>query len=70
MNDNDTLADDLRKDSLALLKLLADEKHKSEALAAVLRKIGYEPIGHAEATDSEILIEIVGIARSALETKS
>lgn len=36
MNDNDTLADDLRKDSLALMKLLADEKHKSEALAAEL----------------------------------
>lgn len=38
MNDNDTLADDLRKDSLALMKLLADEKHKSEALAAELAK--------------------------------
>jgi len=36
MNDNDTLADDLRQDSLALMKLLADEKHKSEALAAEL----------------------------------
>lgn len=36
MNDNDTLADDLRNDSLALMKLLADEKHKSEALAASL----------------------------------
>jgi hypothetical protein len=38
MNDNDTLVDDLRKDSLALMKLLADEKHKSEALAAELER--------------------------------
>lgn len=38
MNDNDTLADDLRKDSLALMKLLADERHKSEALAAELNE--------------------------------
>lgn len=38
MNDTDTLADDLRKDSLALMKLLADEKHKSEALAEKLRE--------------------------------
>lgn len=39
MNDNDTLADDLRKDILALMKLLADEKHKSEALAAELAEL-------------------------------
>lgn len=36
MNDNDTLADELRKDGMALRGLLADEKHKSEALAAHL----------------------------------
>lgn len=37
-------------------------------LRTALREIGYEPIGHAEATDSEVLIAIVGIARSSLET--
>jgi hypothetical protein len=42
MNDNDTFADDLRKDSLALMDLLADEKHKSEALAAELVRINRE----------------------------
>ena len=43
MNDNNTLADDLRtelederRSSLALMKLLADEKHKSDRLEAEL----------------------------------
>jgi hypothetical protein len=42
-NDNNTLADDLReeldvarRDSLALMKLLADEKRKSERIATEL----------------------------------
>lgn len=39
MNDNDTLADDHRKDSLALMALLEAEKRKSERLEAALRTI-------------------------------
>lgn len=47
---------------------LEEARGRIKALEAALHKIGYEPIGHAEATDSETLIAIVGIARAALET--
>lgn len=36
MNDNDTLADDLRKDSVALMALLEAEKRKNKKLEAAL----------------------------------
>lgn len=39
MNDNDTLADDLRKDSVALMALLEAEKRKNKKLEAALRRI-------------------------------
>ncbi len=37
-------------------------------LLAALHKIGYEPIGHAEASDRQILEDITQIARSAIAT--
>jgi hypothetical protein len=69
MNDNDTLADDLRKDSLALMKLLADEKHKSEALAAELAGVRSD-LAMCEAkgsslqmrTDKADLLRVLGVA--------
>jgi len=69
MNDNDTLADDLRKDSLALMKLLADEKHKSEALEVELAGVRSD-LAMCEAkgsslqmrTDKADLLRVLGVA--------
>lgn len=75
MNDNDTLADDLRKDSLALMKLLADEKRKSEALTAELALLSDKACAAVVAyraalgklTDGfKYPTEVVTIARNAL----
>jgi hypothetical protein len=69
MNDNDTLADDLRKDSLALMKLLADEKHKSEALEAELAGVrsdlamcGAKGSSLQMRTDKADLLRVLGVA--------
>ena len=51
-------------------RLLAEAKRARENeawLAGVLHRIGYEPFGHAEATDSEILEDIETLARETCE---
>lgn len=68
MNDNNTLADDLReelederKSSLALMKLLSDEKHKSEALDAELARCRaanvYDANAHRKAAELDVAVE-------------
>jgi hypothetical protein len=69
MNDNDTPTDDLRKGILALMNLLADEKHKSEALEAELAGVRSD-LAMCEAkgsslqmrTDKADLLRVLGVA--------
>jgi predicted RNase H-like nuclease (RuvC/YqgF family) len=69
MNDNDTPTDDLRKGILALMNLLAAEKHKSEALEAELAGVRSD-LAMCEAkgsslqmrTDKADLLRVLGVA--------